>query len=203
MEKLQLLVHCLAFVFCCHGFLGVRWRGLETNALWWQSLQENHSKGCLCSLLASYLQMVYGNILPVSLKVTALRVIVQEEYPTLTKKHALGFIYLFALGFKMSKLIRYWWQFKLFMLTWVFGTLNGSFRAYCRLFAGEGNSNPLQCSFLENPMDRGAWWVHGVPKSQTPLKRLSTHSYCRGVGYGSVSCSFCPTHIAHQISHLK
>ena len=100
MEKLQLLVHCLAFVFCCHGLLGVRWRGLETNASWWQSLQENHNRGCLCSLLASYLQMVYGNILPVSLKVIALRVIVQEECPTLTKKH--------ALGFKMSKLIRYW-----------------------------------------------------------------------------------------------
>ena len=28
---------------------------------------------------------------------------------------------------------------------------------------GEGNGNPLQYSFLENPMDRGAWWatVHG------------------------------------------
>ena len=23
---------------------------------------------------------------------------------------------------------------------------------------GEGNGNPLQCSCLENPMDRGAWW---------------------------------------------
>ena len=34
---------------------------------------------------------------------------------------------------------------------------------------GEGNGNPLQCSFLENPMDRGAWWTtdHGVAKSQT------------------------------------
>ena len=34
---------------------------------------------------------------------------------------------------------------------------------------GEGNSNPLQYSFLENPMDKGAWWaaVHGVTKSQT------------------------------------
>ena len=33
---------------------------------------------------------------------------------------------------------------------------------------GEGNGNPLQYSFLENPMDRGAWWatVHGVAKSQ-------------------------------------
>ena len=31
---------------------------------------------------------------------------------------------------------------------------------------GEGNDNPLQCSRLENPMDRGAWWatVHGVTK---------------------------------------
>ena len=24
---------------------------------------------------------------------------------------------------------------------------------------GEGNGNPLQCSCLENPMDRGAWWA--------------------------------------------
>ena len=33
----------------------------------------------------------------------------------------------------------------------------------------EGNGYPLQCSCLENPMDRGAWWatVHGVAKSQT------------------------------------
>ena len=32
---------------------------------------------------------------------------------------------------------------------------------------GEGNSNPLQYSCLENSMDRGAWWatVHGVTKS--------------------------------------
>ena len=24
---------------------------------------------------------------------------------------------------------------------------------------GEGNGNPLQYSFLENPMDKGAWWA--------------------------------------------
>ena len=32
----------------------------------------------------------------------------------------------------------------------------------------EGHGNLLQCSCLENPMDRGAWWatVHGVAKSQ-------------------------------------
>ena len=34
---------------------------------------------------------------------------------------------------------------------------------------GEGHGNPLQCSCLKNPMDRGAWWatVHGVAQSQT------------------------------------
>ena len=34
---------------------------------------------------------------------------------------------------------------------------------------GGGHSNPLQYSWLENPMDRGPWQatVHGVAKSQT------------------------------------
>ena len=43
---------------------------------------------------------------------------------------------------------------------------------------GEGNGNPLQCSCLENPRDRGAWWaaVYGVAQSQTQLKRLSSNS---------------------------
>ena len=29
----------------------------------------------------------------------------------------------------------------------------------------EGNGNPLQYSFLENPMDRGAWWSMGCKES--------------------------------------
>ena len=34
---------------------------------------------------------------------------------------------------------------------------------------GGGNGNPLQYSFLENPVDRGAWQVtaHEAAKSQT------------------------------------
>ena len=45
--------------------------------------------------------------------------------------------------------------------------------------------HPLQCSCLENPMDRGAWWaaVHGVAKSRTWLKWLSSSSM------GPVSCN--------------
>ena len=41
---------------------------------------------------------------------------------------------------------------------------------------GEGNGNPLQCSCLENPRDRGAWWaaVYGVAQSRTRLKRFSS-----------------------------
>ena len=43
---------------------------------------------------------------------------------------------------------------------------------------GERNGNPLQCSCLENPRDRGTWWaaVYGVAQSQTRLKRLSSSS---------------------------
>ena len=56
---------------------------------------------------------------------------------------------------------------------------------------GEGNGTLLQYSYLENPMDGGAWWavVHGVAKSRTQLsdftftfhfhaleKEMATHS---------------------------
>ena len=36
-------------------------------------------------------------------------------------------------------------------------------------FTGEGNGNPLQCSCLENPRDRGPWWaaIYGVAQSRT------------------------------------
>ena len=39
--------------------------------------------------------------------------------------------------------------------------------------SGRGNGNPPQYSFLENPMDRGAWWdaVHGVTKGRTWVGR--------------------------------
>ena len=39
---------------------------------------------------------------------------------------------------------------------------------------GEGNGNPLQCSCLEIPMEREAWWatVHGVARSGTQLSNL-------------------------------
>ena len=44
------------------------------------------------------------------------------------------------------------------------GSLPGSGRS-----PGEGHSNPLQYSCLENPTDRGAWWatVHGVAELNT------------------------------------
>ena len=44
------------------------------------------------------------------------------------------------------------------------GLIPGSGRS-----SGGGNSNSLQYSCLDNPMDRGAWWatVYGVAKSWT------------------------------------
>ena len=43
---------------------------------------------------------------------------------------------------------------------------------------GGGHGNQLQYSYLEKPMDRGAWGstVHRVTKSQTRLKQLSTRA---------------------------
>ena len=43
---------------------------------------------------------------------------------------------------------------------------------------GEGNGNPLQCSCLENPRDRGARWaaMYGVAQSRTRLKWLISSS---------------------------
>ena len=51
---------------------------------------------------------------------------------------------------------------------------------------GEGNGNPHQCSCLENPRDRGAWWaaVCGVAESDFTFtfhvhaleKEMATHS---------------------------
>ena len=49
---------------------------------------------------------------------------------------------------------------------------------------GGGHGNPLQYSFLENPMDRGAWHatVRRVAKSWTQLKRLSIQHVAENSG---------------------
>ena len=53
--------------------------------------------------------------------------------------------------------------------------LHFHFSLWC---TGEGNGNPLQCSCLESPRDRGAWWaaIHVVAQSWTRLKWLSSSS---------------------------
>ena len=55
------------------------------------------------------------------------------------------------------------------------GSIPGSGR-----FPGGKHLNPLQYSYLENPMDRGARQatVHRVTKGQTRLKGLSMHTLC-------------------------
>ena len=42
------------------------------------------------------------------------------------------------------------------------------FDLWVRKIIWRGNGNPLQYSYLENPMDRETWWatVHGVAKIQ-------------------------------------
>ena len=54
------------------------------------------------------------------------------------------------------------------------GSIPGSRRS-----PGGGHGNPVQCSCLENPMDRGAWWAtaHGVAESERT--EATEHSYMR------------------------
>ena len=62
------------------------------------------------------------------------------------------------------------------------------------LFINQWYGNPLQCSCLENPMDRGAWWaaVYGVAQSRTRLKQLSSSSSSRDILHKTL-----PTGIAY------
>ena len=65
---------------------------------------------------------------------------------------------------------------------------------------GEGNCNPLQCSYLDSPMDKGAWWatVHRVANSWT---LLSTHArtYYR---YSFLHVFFALTSIPEKSLHM-
>ena len=51
--------------------------------------------------------------------------------------------------------------------------------ARSRRSPGRGHGNPLQDSYLEKPMDKGAWQatVCSVEKSQTQLKQLSMQAH--------------------------
>ena len=53
---------------------------------------------------------------------------------------------------------------------------------------GEGNGNPLQCSCLENPRDRGTWRaaVYGVAQSRTRLEQLSSSSSKQSTAFNAV-----------------
>ena len=62
-------------------------------------------------------------------------------------------------------------------------------------FPGGGHGNPLQCSWLKNPMDRGFWQAaaHGVAQNWTWLNRLSTHNTFNQTDFRSnpSSTTFC------------
>ena len=66
---------------------------------------------------------------------------------------------------------------------------------------GGGHGNPLQYSYLENPMARGALQatVHRIAKSQTQLKRLSPHARIRSLYSNKI---FSEAHYLERIKKL-
>ena len=77
---------------------------------------------------------------------------------------------------------------------------------------GEGHGNPLQCSCLENPRDRGAWWaaIYGVAQSRTRLKRLSSSSSsgiwkgaCGGCGPAWLLCPWHKWRLALPMAQIS
>ena len=69
---------------------------------------------------------------------------------------------------------------------------------------GEGNGNILQCSWLENPMDREAWQatVHGAAKELDTTEQLNNNLmylsiWGTGKGMLSFPCRDLPNHLVH------
>ena len=62
------------------------------------------------------------------------------------------------------------------------GSIPGSERS-----PGEGNGYPLQYSYLENPMDKGAWWatVHGVASQTRLIHYIFKKAYSSDIFLGS------------------
>ena len=87
---------------------------------------------------------------------------------------------------------------------WDMGSIRGLGRS-----PGEGNRNPLQCSCLENSMDRGAWWatVHGVAKESDMTERLKNKREEEGKkkkkGQSMNSFSIASITYYHKFSNLK
>ena len=84
----------------------------------------------------------------------------------------------------------YWTQCLVFLLQPLFSLFFPPFHSiqpkvipknsmFLREALGEGSGNPLQHSCLENPMDRGAWWVavHGVATSRARLSNFTFTFY--------------------------
>ena len=56
---------------------------------------------------------------------------------------------------------------------------------------GEGNGNPLQCSCLENPTDRGAWWATVYRVEESDTAEWLTLSFSDFPHFTAHSCSIC------------
>ena len=69
---------------------------------------------------------------------------------------------------------------------------------------GEGNGNPLQYSYLENPMDRGAWWatVHGVAELDATNTNTQYNEYPYNHHRGLTTVSIYLLHTSKEVTYI-
>ena len=92
---------------------------------------------------------------------------------------AVGLSYMTFIMLRFAPSIPAFWR--IFYHKWVLNFVKGFLCIYWdnhMVFTFQ-SVNPLQYSYLENPMDRGIWraLVHRVAKSQTLLKQLRMHAF--------------------------
>ena len=80
------------------------------------------------------------------------------------------------------------------------GSITGSGRS-----PGEGNGNRLQYSFLENPMDRGAWkaTVHRVARVRYILATKQQQQQCHKCYWGDISLAISLSDIRKRLRKME
>ena len=104
---------------------------------------------------------------------------------------------IICLLFHLLYFLQFWGLFFHFVCSFLFFCSSSVKNAIGNLIGtalnlGEGNGTPLQYSWLENPIDGGAWWaaIYAVTQSRRRLKWLSSSSSSSNIESADCICQY-------------